>query len=880
MPRPNLLPRATLSALVVLVLTAAPALAQDTYTWHTTTTSNAWLDKNNWTTSDGGPNFPGGTPNGGLDNGVTTDIAVIGTFGFTAANGLEIDMSAAGAQGLLMLGAIEFNSATANLQIGSSAGNGIVELTGGTINSVSNVLVANTSGSRDLTIANTASGSGSQTMGLRLGVASGVFLVNSGRTITVNSIISEGGANRGFSVQGGGTLVLGAANSYAGPTTITGSVLSTNLLADGGTASGLGQSSSAATNLILNGGTLRYTGAAVSTNRLFTVTENGAMLDASGTGAVNLTNTGAVAFSGSGARTLTLTGNNTGANTLRHNLGDGTGGATSLTKSGPGTWVLSGTNTFTGAVNITGGVLQIGASAQITPSGTATVTLDGGTLRHTANAAVTFITATHPIVIGPGGGTIDTPGASGTLIYAPAATATLITPAVPGTGVITKTGPGVFRLTQGGFSANNTVQKLVVLGGLWQGGLDTVFGAVPGSALPDAITLNGGGISSNSGFVLNANRGITLGSAGGTISTISNLTYNGKITGTGSLTKTGANMFIIGGATNDYTGGTTITAGTVQLTSGNNRLPTSGNLTFSGGTLDLNTRSQTINVLSSTGGAGNITTVAAGTVALTVGNGDGSGSFSGIIQNGGGTTSFTKIGTGTQTLTGNNTYSGGTTVSAGTLLVNGQTGSVSGTGTGAVGVGNTATFGGTGRASGAVTVNNGGTLAPGVSGAGTLTIGGNTVLNSGAKLAIGAAAPGTSSGVLIQGASTTVDFKTGSILDLSLLSGFGAAGSYTLFTMPIGSGGNVLLDAAATTDGQVLGSFVQGTGASGAVTIIPSGFSLAAGDTFTLSRSGEAVVLNFQPVPEPGMVLGLCAGVLGAGAWIRRRVRNRATLAA
>ena len=109
----------------------------------------------------------------------------------------------------------------------------------------------------------------------------------------------------------------------------------------GGVNSGIGDSPNAAANLILNGGTLRYTGSGATSDRLFTLGAGATAgaLDASGTGALNLNNTGAMAFTGgTGTRTLTLTGTNTGANTLAAMIGDNTG-ATSLTKTGVGTWV-------------------------------------------------------------------------------------------------------------------------------------------------------------------------------------------------------------------------------------------------------------------------------------------------------------------------------------------------------------------------------------------------------------------------------------------------------------------------------------------------------------------------------------------------------------
>jgi len=96
-------------------------------------------------------------------------------------------------------------------------------------------------------------------------------------------------------------------------------------------------------------------------------------------------------------------------------------------------------------------------------------------------------------------------------------------------------------------------------------------------------------------------------------------------------------------------------------------------------------------------GAGTITKGTAVTPqTLTVGSGNGSGTFSGTIVNPAGTIALTKTGTGTQTLSGNNRYSGGTTVSNGVLLVNGSI-------TGSVSVVSGAYLGGTGAITGNVT---------------------------------------------------------------------------------------------------------------------------------------------------------------------------------
>ena len=104
--------------------------------------------------------------------------------------------------------------------------------------------------------------------------------------------------------------------------------------------------------------------------------------------------------------------------------------------------------------------------------------------------------------------------------------------------------------------------------------------------------------------------------------------------------------------------------------------------------------------------------------------------MTGIISgSGSNVAALTKLGGGTWTLSNaNNTYTGETTVSGGKLVVDGNISTSVLTN-----VNDTATLGGIGT-TGAVTVLNGGTLAPGSS-AGTLTVSGALTLNSLSKLA-------------------------------------------------------------------------------------------------------------------------------------------------
>ncbi len=204
---------------------------------------------------------------------------------------------------------------------------------------------------------------------------------------------------------GAGTWVLGSANTYTGVTSISGGMLAVSSLANGGTASNIGQATNVASNLVLNGATLQYRGAGSSTDHLFTLGagSSAGTIDAAGSGAVTWTNSGALAFTGTGTRTLTLTGSNTGSNTLAASIGDDASGATSVAKTGAGTWVLSGSSAYTGGTTISGsGILSISNDLNL-GGASGGVTLNGGKL-----AATAAISMARPITINYTGGGIDT----------------------------------------------------------------------------------------------------------------------------------------------------------------------------------------------------------------------------------------------------------------------------------------------------------------------------------------------------------------------------------------------------------------------------------------------------------------------------------------
>jgi autotransporter-associated beta strand protein len=195
----------------------------------------------------------------------------------------------------------------------------------------------------------------------------------SGNAIIAANLLASGSA--GLSMSGAGELTLSGSNNYTGTTTVSAGVLSVSNLGVGGIPSGIGGSTRNAGNLSLNGGALQYTGSTAITDRLFTLGTSGGTLDASGSGPLTWSNTGTL----SGAGPLTLSGANGGGNTLWPSMN----GASSLTKAGPGTWILAGSSNYTGGTIIQNGSLQLGNSSAM---GYGALAANGGTLNLEGNS--------------------------------------------------------------------------------------------------------------------------------------------------------------------------------------------------------------------------------------------------------------------------------------------------------------------------------------------------------------------------------------------------------------------------------------------------------------------------------------------------------------
>ncbi len=228
---------------------------------------------------------------------------------------------------------------------------------------------SNSTGALILTGNITASGAGSKTLTL-----------SGGNNDNVQGIISDNSVSNTTSVSktGTGTWILSGANTYSGGTTVRNGTLSIASIGLAGNPGNLGTNSTINLGNGNNTGTLAYTGAGETTDRVINLngTGGGGTIDTTGaTGALIFTSN--FTATGLGAKTLTLKGGN--GDTIQGAIVDSSGGATALSKTGNGTWILSGANTYSGGTNISNGVLQlVGANATL---GLGNVTVTSGATR-------------------------------------------------------------------------------------------------------------------------------------------------------------------------------------------------------------------------------------------------------------------------------------------------------------------------------------------------------------------------------------------------------------------------------------------------------------------------------------------------------------------
>ncbi|NLO90505.1 MAG: hypothetical protein GX410_00750 [Elusimicrobia bacterium] len=161
------------------------------------------------------------------------------------------------------------------------------------------------------------------------------------------------------------------------------------------------------------------------------------------------------------------------------------------------------------------------------------------------------------------------------------------------TGSVTKTGDGVLYLT-----GTNTYTG----GTFLNGGTVAIYGDSGLGNATGALSFNGGTLKIMD--TVSMSRLITLNAGGGTFDTNSqNLTLSGVIDGSGRLTKTGLGTLYLNAA-NTYTGGTTVSSGTLQVGI-DNGLPSSGAVSVGQeGTLALSDYAQAVASYSGSGTLG------------------------------------------------------------------------------------------------------------------------------------------------------------------------------------------------------------------------------------------------------------------------------------
>jgi len=402
-------------------------------------------------------------------------------------------------------------------------------------------------------------------------------------------------------------------------------------------------------------------------------------------------------------------------------------GAGNILKTGTGTLVLSGANTYTGTTTLRHGTLELAGNAPSGAAGnlgnaTSAVIVNDASTTAGMNTALLMTdadggsTVGRAITVGSQGATTTLGGTntSGTNTFSGAIsldkdvqlTATVggtvaFSGVLSGVGGLEKVGGGLVSLSGG--SANTNTGNITVSAGTLSvdktnaggnGGLgDTAAVTVAAGA-----TLRFNGSANQTGEAIGSLAGAgTVNNLQGTALTLTtggnnaSTTFSGLITDTGgnlALVKAGTGTFTLTGA-NTYDGDTTVNAGTLIAahstalgnTTGNTAvaagatLGLTGNITVAAGE-DLSlTGSASPSTAALSNLAGNNTW--AGLVTLTGGAGDdvmvsaAAGtqlSVTGAIGETGGAKDLFKTGAGTLVLSGNNTYTGTTNVTNGTLV--------------------------------------------------------------------------------------------------------------------------------------------------------------------------------------------------------------------
>jgi autotransporter-associated beta strand protein len=645
-----------------------------------------------------------------------------------------------------------------------------------------------------------------------------VFDVVSGTSVT--NVISGSGT---LTQSGPGIVTLTGANTYAGGTTVTGTggtnpiAALINFNSPGNFGTGL---------ITLNGGGLQW-----ATGNTADISASLAPIAAGGTFDTNGNN---VAF----ATALT-----------------GVGG---VTKAGAGVLTFKVHNSYQGGTTVTGGLINFTDAGDFGPG---KITLNGGGLQWAAGTATDI--SPNLAAIGANGGTFDTNTNIVTLAGV-----------LSGAGGITATGAGSLTLTA---TETYTGGTTISPGGTLIVGNGTTIGSITGTgnvvdngtltfAHSDSVTFDGA-ISGNG--ALNWSGPLTLTLTGnnsaftGTttingplvINATGNTALTGVIQGSGSLTQNsvapqGVAVLTLGG-TNAYTGGTFVNSGLINFSTkasfGSQKVSLNGGgLQWAQGTnFDI---SSDLNPIGANGATfdtnGNNVSFATALASTTGG--------------------VTKAGAGVLTFTVDNAYQGGTTVTGGLINF---------TDTGAFGSGKITLNGGglqwgannttdispdltaLGANGGTFDTNgNNVTLATALTGAGGIT-------KAGAGMLTLSPVEGYTGATNISGGVLLVTGSIATSSGVTVQSGGTLAGSGTVSSLLVQSGGSVAPGAAQTpTTLNVAGNAVFQSGSTYVVNVTAGGL-----DRLSVSgKAGLAGTLELVPSAAGGFTLGQPFTVLSA----------------
>jgi autotransporter-associated beta strand protein len=286
--------------------------------------------------------------------------------------------------------------------------------------------------------------------------------------------------------------------------------------------------------------------------------------------------------------------------------------------------------------------------------------------------------------------------------------------------------------------------------------------------------------------------------------------HTGVISGTASVTKVGGSVQRLG-ATNTYSGGTTISAGVLEIPGSTNTALGSGTVTVAGGTLKAVGAASLNNAITLGAGGGTFNVGAANL------------SLSGVISGG---NQLRAEGGNTLTLSGVNTYSGGTNVKS----------LVQAAGNQALG-------------SGSVTVVSGGKLRAGQGTTpGMVTVTGATI-NSGAEVQsnVNSATVGSYGQVVVQGTG-----NLGGVLPITRNAGFNPAVGQAIFPV-LRNAGSGTFSQVVIVDGSSTSTFSGAEGATIIVGAMQGTLTYSAQSTQGLTSGNKDVRIQFTgPVLPSG----------------------------